>query len=246
MSGAGLRGLRRVLLGLVVVAGLLGGAVGAGALLGDEPARRAAERAIAERVQRSERLAATPQVSIEGGRFLPQALRGSFDRVQLRAADVPAGPVRLATLDADLRGVRVPPGDALRGRVRDVPVASMRVLALIRYDELERAVGDDRVSLAPAGDRLRVRGRVTVLGRELSVAADSDVELVGDTIGLRARRFYVGDAVAPAAVARAIGDRLDRRVAAPELPFGLRLDRTVVTPGGLEVAAGATDTVIRT
>lgn len=225
------------LVALVVLLGLL--------LVADRAGAAFAGRAVAQQAQAEAGLAAAPEVRIGGFPFLTQALAGRYAQVHVRASDVPAGEVRLSELEAVLTGVEVPLGDALSGSVASVPVSGVRARALLAYGELTRRSGDRRLTVAPAGEgRVRVTGRVEVLGRAVSAVAVSRVEVDGGDVLLTAESYEVGDQAADAALSRALGDRLDLRVPVQELPYGLAVTGVEVLPDGVAVLATAGRTVL--
>ena len=213
-------------------------------LAADRVAAEVASRAIASQVQTSTGVSSEVEVDIEGFPFLTQALEGRYDRVEVRASDVPAGEVRLARLDATLTGVRVGLSDALSGSVERVPVDSVQARALLPYAELARRSGDRSLSVAPSGDRVRVTGRVEVLGQTLSAVAVSRVELDGAAVVVTAESYEVGNGLADSLLTRALGGKLDIEVPVTGLPYGLKVTGLEVQPEGVTVRASATSTVL--
>ena len=229
--------MRRLLVGLVLLLGLL--------LVADRVGAAVASRAIAAQVQSSTRLTAEPEVDIAGFPFLTQAVAGRYERVELTARGVPAGDLTLDRLDATLTGVQVSLGDALSGSVQQVPVEGVRARALVAYDELGRRSGERQLSVAPAGERVRVTGSLEVLGRTLTAAAVSRVEVVEGDLRVTAEQYEVGNATADALLTRALGDRLDLRIPVTGLPYGLQVTRVEVQPDGVAVVARTGATVLR-
>lgn len=215
----------------------------------DRGAALVAGRAIAGEVQRSGGLNEEPDVEVTGFPFLSQVLSGRYRGVSVSARDVPAGEaggqsVTLDRLDATLHGVRVPLSDVLSGDVASVPVERLDARVLLPYDELARRAGDREVTVSPAGDRLRVRGSVRVLGRELEAAAVSRVTVREGALVVRAESFEVGNGVADRLLTRVARDRFDFRVPLGGLPFGLQVRDVTVREDGLLVEADARDTVL--
>ncbi|MCW2615932.1 MAG: hypothetical protein JWN08_2926 [Frankiales bacterium] len=228
--------MRKLLVALAVLAVLL--------LVADRASAALASRALADELQRSGGLSARPTVDVGGFPFLTQAVGGRYDRIEVRAEDVPAGEVRLAGLEAVLNGVQVPLGDALSGSVAAVPVDRVDARVRLAYDVLARRSGGRRLSVAPAGARVRVTGSVEVLGQTVSATALSRVALDGDVVVVTAESFEVGNGVANAVLSRALGDRFDLRVPVRGLPYGLRVEQVSVEPDGVVVTAAAVDAVL--
>lgn len=203
-----------------------------------------AGRSLAGELQRAGALPQRPTVDVGGFPFLTQVVRGRYDHVEVAARDVPAGDTTVARLDAVLTGARVPLGQAVSGEVRQVPVERVEARVLLPYDELARSSGERRLTLAPAGDRVRVRGEVEVLGQRLGAAAVSTVTLEGDDVVVTAQSFEVGNGLADALLTRALQGRLDLRVPVRDLPYGLVVQSVAVEPEGVVVRTAATDTVL--
>lgn len=228
--------MKRLGIALVVLLALL--------LVGDRVAASLAESAVASEVQSSTPLTAEPEVDVTGFPFLTQALAGRYEQVEVRATDVPAGDLTLRRLDATLTGVQVPLSDVVSGSVGPVPVERVRARALVSYDELERRAGDRRLSLEPAGDRVRVTGSVQVLGQTLSATALSRLEVVDGDLVVTAESYEVGNQAVDDLLSRALGDRLDLRIPVTGLPYGLTVTGVDVRPEGVSVVASATGTVL--
>ena len=229
--------MKKLVVALVVLLALLAVADRVGAAY--------AADAIAAEVQSSTRLTSEPEVEVEGVPFLTQALAGRYERVEVRATDVPAGDLTLDRLDATLTGVRLPRSDALSGSVARVPVERVRARALVPYDELSRRSGERRLTVAPAEDgRVRVSGSLQALGRTLSATAVSRVEVVDGAIVVTAESYEVGSQVADDLLTRVLGDRLDLRIPVTALPYGLQVTGVEVQSDGVWVRAAAEDTVL--
>ena len=208
-----------------------------------------AARAVADELQRSSALTSRPEVTVAGVPFLTQALRGRYERIDVTAADVPAGTVggdelTLRSADVVLRGARVPLSDALSGQVTDVPVDRVDAVVVLPWAELARRAGDREVTLSPDGDRVRVRGEVRVLGQRLTASAVSRLTVEDGGITVQAEELDVGSGGVDRLLTRALQGRLDFRVDVGELPFGLALDRVQVRQDGLSVRTRADDTVL--
>lgn len=221
---------------LVVLLGLL--------LVADRGGAYLAGRVIADRLQASAGLDAPPSVAVTGFPFLTQVARGRYDRLEVEAAGVPAGDLRFATLNATLTGVQVPLADLVRGDVGAVPVDSVQAQVLLSYAELARSSGDRQLTVTPAGDQVRVRGSVRVLGRTLAATAVSSLTVEGDDIVVTAESFEVGNSLADAALTAALRGRLDLRLAVRRLPYGLTIGSVQAQPEGVLVRTSARNTVL--
>ena len=228
--------MKKLLVGLVVLLGLL--------LVADRVAARLAAQAIAAEVQSASRLTSEPEVDITGFPFLTQAIAGRYDRVEVSAREVPAGELVLDRLDATLSGVQVSLTDALSGSVQQVPVEAVRARALVSYEALARRSGERSLTVAPAGDRVRVTGSLDVAGRTLSAVAVSRVEVSEGDLLVTAEEYEVGNETADRLITRAIGDRLDLRIPVTGLPYDLEVTDVEVQPDGVAVVARTGATVL--
>lgn len=219
------------------------------AVVADRVAAAAVERVLAEELQRSGGLPAPPEVEVRGVPFLTQALEGRYDRVDVVARDVPAGQaagtsVEVSRLSATLRGARVPLGDLLSGAVTSVPVDRVDARALLPYSVLQRRTEVGDLTVAPQGDRLRLRGSVQVLGREVSGSAVGRLTVEDGAVVVTTERVDVGGELASRLATRALRRRFDVRVPLGGLPYGLQVEDVAVLPDGLAVTARATGTVL--
>ncbi len=204
---------------------------------------------MADELRRSADLPELPQVEVQGVPFLTQALGGRYRSIDVRARQVPvdagtSGPLVLRGMSAHLEGVHVPLSDALTGAVDDVPVDRVEATAVLSYADLSRRSGERALTVSPAGDRVRVRGQVRVLGRELTASAVSALRVERGAVVVTAESFDVGGAAADRLVTRALRGRLDLRVPLGALPFGLQVQDVRVREDGLAVRATADDTVL--
>jgi hypothetical protein len=227
--------VRRIVTSLVVLLVLLG--------VGDRVSVALAERALAERITAEDGVGSA-STKVRGFPFLTQAVRGRYDRVDVEARDIDRGGVRVAELDATLTGIQAPLGEVVRGEVTAVPVDDVRATALVTYLDLAHRSGLVGVAIEPLDGEVRVTGRVSVLGQQVTASATSRVTLRGDAVVVTARSIRVLGQSTPALVG-ALAGLLDLRVPVGRLPYGLRLTGVRATAGGLVLSAEAHDTVLR-
>lgn len=233
--------MRRVtaLLGVLVL--LLGLAV-----VVDRLAAGAVDRVIATRLAEAGALTSGPQVHVEGFPFLTQAVRGRYDSISVTADGVQAGSLRVRSFTAQLHGVVVPLGQAISGSVTSVPVERIDATALLSWSDLSATLAGRGLSVSPGPNGLvRVTGRVTVLGRTLEASALSRATVSGREIVVTAERFEVGNSAADAVLSRALGSRLDFRLALGALPFGLRLTSLAPSADGVLLNARSDGAVLQ-
>ncbi|MDT7537566.1 MAG: hypothetical protein QOI82_1151 [Actinomycetota bacterium] len=203
------------------------------------------QRAVAAQLQTSGGLSSRPHVAIHGIPFLTQAFSGKYDDVDVSASEVTAGGGRLSKLDVTLRGVHVPLSDALSGSVAAVPVDGLTATVLLSYADISAQLRDRGLTVAPAGDQLRVSGSAQVLGRTVTASAISSIALSGASVVVTAKRFEVGNAMADRAVTAALAGRFDFVIRVGQLPYGLTMSSLSVRPEGVVATAAATHTVLQ-
>jgi hypothetical protein len=218
---------------LAVVLGLL--------VVADRVAKGVAEDQLADRV--AAEVSGSPSVSIGGFPFLTQALRGSYDRIEVTGGDLRQGGLQVSRFEVELHDVEVPLGDVLGGDVDTVPVSFMTATAVVTAEAVQAASGRP-VQISTVGDQVQVTSQVTVLGRPVTVTGRSAVELAGQQLVVAPTAFTVAGAPAPSAVVAAVGDQLQIRVDVPELPYGLRVTGVHVGDGAVRVTAQAQDTTL--
>jgi len=229
--------VRRLLVVFAVLAALL--------VVADRVAVAVADRAVARQIHTELALAETPSVSIRGIPFLTQALRGRYEDVRVRIANLDSGPLRGIDVDARLAGVRAPLRDLIGGRIDQVPVRQITGVLSVGYDDLARASGIRDLRITPTGDRLRVTGRVQVLGRTVEAAATGRVTVEDNDLLLTAEEATVAGLDAPAPVLAAAARLLSFRVSASGLPLALRITGVQTRPDALAVTAEARDVLLR-
>jgi len=209
--------VKRLLVSIAALALLL--------LVADRIAVRVAQSKVAAQIQISQHLDAEPRVTIRGFPFLSQALGGEYDDIEVVGTDLVRGSIKVAQVNADLRGVQISIADALGGSLRAVPVATARVSATVGWDALENASGEPVKLSAASGGGVRVD--TVVSGRTLSFVADPVVE--------RGQVVLVPRDVAGRTI----------RFGTTTLPFGMRLTSAKVQPRGLVLVATGTNVVVR-
>lgn len=156
-----MRALRMTLILAVVLGGLF--------LAADRLAVKLAEQEAADRIQRSQGLSETPQVSIKGFPFLTQVLDKNLDEVKVDLDGVTATAggrsIRVTGLAAELHDVRL--GDHYSSATADRASGS----ALISFEDLSMA--------APEGVKVSYGGKDSAGRSQVKVTASVDVPLVG-------------------------------------------------------------------
>jgi hypothetical protein len=202
-----------------------------------------AQRTIADEIQRSEDLAARPDVSVSGFPFLTQVLGGKYKEVDVKLVN-PAvdGGLTIDTLDIQLKGVRIALGDAMKQQIDSVPVDAATATAFVSFTALNEAAKANlpdtksTVQFGPAdGGMLGVTGnyrssglsaKLDLTARVLAKDGDLVVELPASTLdGL------------PSVVRPQVKSLVTQASRLPSLPFGFQARKATVGPTGITVEA---------
>lgn len=203
-----------------------------------------AAHVVASKLKTSASLTAEPSVTVHGFPFLTQAVAGRYDDVELKVSDLTRGGVRLAKLDVSLHGVRLPLSDAISGQVSSVPVEGITATAVVTYADIASRGNIAGLSVQPAGSRVKVTGRITVLGQSVTASTESTIRIDGRSLVVTAQKVTVlGQS--SGALNNALARRLDLRVPLGTLPYGLQLTGVHATSGGVVLDARSGATILR-
>lgn len=153
----------------VVLAGVL-------LVVADRGSQMVLERVVAGQLQEKLRSPSEPSVDIAGIPFLPQLITLKFDDVTMSVRDADAGGVRVARIDAKLRGVTQSGGGAKVDRVTGD--------GLLTYDALTDAAPRP-LKVSYGGDGLV---QVTAGAGGLQASAAARPKIVGDELVIKAER----------------------------------------------------------
>lgn len=224
---------RRLIVALVVLAGLL--------LAADRIALVVAERAAAVTIQRSERLAAAPSVSVSGFPFLTQLAAGDFGQVTVRATGVVAGSgsrqLRISAVTLVLHQVRV------ARNLSSATAASGTATGTISYADLSRAIGLT-VTYAGSIGRVRTSTSITLAGQRITGSITAGLSVQASSLSFDHPAVEVSSAMASVAtplLQTAFGPPL----ALGHLPFGARVQAVSVGPAGITIELAGANLVYR-
>jgi LmeA-like phospholipid-binding len=234
-----LRTLGGLLTLLAFIAALLWGS--------DYLSRVGAQSLIARAVQREADTPLRPSVHVRGAFFLPQVVRGRYDHVEIDAGPIESGPLRIAGLHADLRGVHLPFHDVLVRHVNDILVDSTAERATLLYRDIDAYLRSIHtpltISYAYRGT-LKLTGAVNAFGRSIAASADVRPTLVGDVVELTPEKLDSGNSAVDAVSRLLLGTRLTVPLPLTSLPFGQTLTAVSVRPGGVLVSAAGHSVVL--
>ncbi|MFG3498584.1 DUF2993 domain-containing protein [Streptomyces sp. NPDC047928] len=227
-----MRALRILLITAVILGGLF--------VLVDRIAVNVAESEAADRIQASQGLAGSTDVSIKGFPFLTQVLGKELDQVDLSLTGVEATAggrkVRVSELTASLNDVR------LEDNYFRAVAASASGTARISYADLGKASNED-VTLSYGGNgKVKVTGTVELLGQSITRSVLSTVSLAdGATIRVRADKVP-GEGIP--GLEDMVRQRTDFDRQVDGLPAGLKIAKVEATADGLAVTVTGRNVVL--
>lgn len=210
-----------LVIALAVVLGL--------AVAADYAARAWAENLIATRLQ-EHGFTHKPHVTVEGFPFLTQLVSRDLGQVRITATEVPAGPVDLSAVDAELHHVRLTSGfsgavvDKLTGTAR-IGFSSLASAVVAQVGPLAAALGGvARLRLSDGGPG-EIRASMNLFGATASAVWRVSM-LSGSELNLR----LASSGSVPASVLEPLRDVT---IKLPALPYGITISSVTVTPDGV-------------
>ncbi|SOD70739.1 hypothetical protein SAMN05892883_0389 [Jatrophihabitans sp. GAS493] len=232
------RGLKW-LIGIVVVLGLL---LVAADFVGKSVLQDNASKSLATFSQFQD----TPDVTLHGFPFLTQAISGDYKDIEITSNSVTVGEIRGASMDAHLKGAKLPLSQLRSNSITEVPVDEVEGYVVAPYAELERLSKVNGLKLSAQGSELVVQAPVTVpvLG-SVTINATGGFDVVNGTLKLDVHSLKVGGLDVPSAVLPLATSALNSTIEIPPLPYGLHLTSTTPTPNGLQLNGAGTDVVLK-
>lgn len=254
--------MKRVIIGLLVLAGVL--------VAVDYGAAALAESAVSRQMREQIGLPDDPDVRINGFPFTTQALAGTYSSIDVAADRLSVGPLQEVEVVARLRDVAAPLSEVLGSAPRSVEVGTADGTVRVGADDIERIIGDvERLRIETVDARVladlvedggdpsladldpdraaRLAGTTSLLGTETDVAVVVALELDDDgTVGIVPQdvRLGDGDEPLPDAVQDAVRERFTVEVDPGTLPLRVVPDELRAVDGVLEISGSATDLVL--
>lgn len=220
--------LRTVIIGVVVLVILL--------VAADFIAKAVAQNVAASQIQKNG-FPKKPSVTFEGFPFLTQVAAHDFHQVRFSSADVPAGPVKISKVSAVANGVH------LKGNFQSGTIDQVAGTVLISFGSLDsaltNALGPDAGSVVGAiGLKLSAAGPDEVKASlDLVVTSGSATWRVTRPTPQKLSVTLVGSSGVPSGLLQPISNF---SFTIPKLPFGLTIQKVLVTPSGLVGQISAT------
>jgi len=199
-------------------------------LLGlDFGARAVAENVMANKIQQ-QGLQSKPSVSVGGFPFLTQVASRNLSHVTIAAADVPAGPVTITTVNAAATGVRLSSYAFSSGTIASlsgtalISFSSLSSTLTAQFGSLGSLLNGAGLNLADAGPD-EIRATLSLLG-----TSGSAVWRVSRVSSNTLNIHLVSSNGLPPSL---LGSIQNLNLQIPKLPLGLTIDSVSVTPRGV-------------
>lgn len=254
--------MKRLIVGLVVLVGVLVGVdFGAAAL---------AESAVSRQMREQIGLADDPDVRINGFPFVTQALAGRYSSIDVTADRLQVGELQEVEIVAQLRDVDAPLSEVLGSGPTSLRVAEADGTVRVGTDDIERLLGSvDRLRIESLdADALeqavedgadasladvdpdtvaRLVGTTAVRGEDTEVSVIVALDLADGLVRIVPRDIRIGGPDAPPlpeAVQAALGDRFTVEVDPGSLPLQVTPTELRAVDGVLEISGSTTDLVL--
>ena len=213
----------------------------------DSLARVGAQSLIARAVQQGIGTPNRPSVHVHDRSFLLEVIRGRYADVDITAAPVVSGPLRIAEVHAVLHGVRLSLHDVLVRDTHRIVIDRSAETATFHYGDLNRyfaaTANPLKVAFARKGE-VRLTGTVRVLGTSVSASADARLSFVAGALAITPTQFDLGSSGLDQASRVLLGQRFTVRIPLQALPFGQSVTRIDVARSGILVHASGRNLVI--
>lgn len=178
------------------------------------------------------------RVDIKGFPFLTQVARGKFGKVKVTMRDVKVRPFNLFRLDADLSTVRVPRSVMTGSTAEEIKVDRVIASGVISPQQFADALNVPRLVLRAESGVLLANGFVSFEGIGAQIDAKLRPFISQNRIGLELLEFSSASRVSSAAV-QLIRNYLAQGMAAPQLPFEVKLTDISAGDGNIRISGEA-------
>jgi hypothetical protein len=248
--------MRRLVIGLLVLAGVLVGVDFGSAAL--------AESAVSRQMREQIGLVDDPSVRINGFPFLTQALSGEYRSVDVTASKIQVGQLRELDVSAQLRDVSAPLSMLLGSGPKSLSVQEVEGTVRIPATDVERLVpgiedlriesiddealeqavedgGEASLTQIAPEDAARLVGTGTLFGQQTEVSVIAVLQLEDGQAQIVPRDIRIGgdDTALPAATQRMLRDLFTVRIDPGTLPLAVTPTALQARDGALEISGTA-------
>jgi hypothetical protein len=248
------RGLRRLVVVFVVLAGLL--------VAADFGAAAFAEHTVSQKVREQLGLREDPAVTIHGFPFTTQALSGHYDHISVEASGISVqNTLRDVGLRAQLRDVEAPLSDLTAGNVDNITIGDLQGQVRLKDTDIARVEPLTRIenlriqppatpgeAAQDGNDRtagVRLTGAVQIAGERIEIVCVAVIELTDHQVRIVPQRVQFGNGerttVVPPDVQQALLPEFETTINTGGLPFTVTPTAVRVEPGALVVSGQASD-----
>lgn len=263
------RRVKRIVIAVVVLAGLLIGA--------DFAAAAFAEHTVSQQAREQLGLTEDPAVTIHGFPFSTQAISGTYDHITISADGVPVQDLlRDVSIKANLHDVTAPLSELAAGNVDALTIGKLEGQVTLKDSDLARVppltkiedlriepatesyvrngdgsddsdAAQDQEAVTEQPDRstagVRLSGKVRVAGEQMEIFAFAIIELDGNNIRITPHRLQFGNdqetTVVPQEVQQALLPNFEADINTGDLPFTVTPTAVRVDPGSITVKGQA-------
>lgn len=256
--------MKRLIIGLIVLVGVLVGVdFGAAAL---------AESAVSRQMREQIGLPDDPDVRINGFPFLTQALTGHYSSIDVSADRLRVGELQEVEVVAELRDVDAPLSEVLGSGPKSLRVAEADGTVRVGADDIERLLGTvDKLRIESLDDEAlaqavedgadaaladvdpdtvaRLVGTTAFLGEDTEVSVIVALELSDGLVRVVPRDIRVGGPDAeslPEAMQAPLRERFTVEIDPGSLPLQVTPTELQAVDGVLEISGSTTDLVLGT
>ncbi len=212
----------------------------------DRLARTVAQNRLTDEIRQQTDGLTEPSVSIGGAFFIPQVLRGRYDRVTIAFPELTDGPIRLQNVHAELSGVHVPFRDVLVGAAGPILVDHADEQAFLTYDDLNSylsAMGQPVTVQGTDDATVLLTGSVQVGTSTVTGTAEARIAAAGDAVAVTPTRL-VSDGPLGTLSEVLLGERFTFLIPLDPLPFGEQVTSVDVQDDGFLIRAQGDDLLI--
>jgi hypothetical protein len=251
---------RRWLITLVVLVVVLAGLfVAADRVAVNVAEERMADQAVAEMGNRDITSASRPKVVISGFPFLTQVLAGKYAKVTIDVDHPKNGEVSLDRLvisanrvHAPLKTVTSRQGQVTSDAVRGTATMSWdAVRSLIDTTQLRQIPNLDisKLAVTVKDNKVNLSAPITILGLSITLQASGTLAVAAGEVRVNIEDVRsVSDNGATTAIPKSLLDQYRRqfnvRIAVPQLPYALAINRVETSAGGVTLTATAANVVL--